>query len=126
MSSVAPDSSGLPGPGETTRWRGRKLCGAVRVDFVVAPDDDLAAELLQQVREVVRERVVVVDEQHSSSRGLREVESRLERGELAQALLVLRVGAGVGDDARAGLQVRDAVVEHDRADRDAGVEGAVR
>src|SRR6266699_5004439 len=35
-----------------------------RVDCVVAADGDLGAELTEEYREVVRERVVVVDEQN--------------------------------------------------------------
>ena len=57
---------------------------------------------------------------------LREVDGRLDRCELAQALLVLGRGIGVGDDARAGLQVRNVVVEDDRPDRDARVEVSSR
>ena len=78
MSSVAPDSSGRPGPGETDEVRGSELGGCVGVDLVVAPHDDLSAELLQQVREVVRKRVVVVDEQdlhRAASARLRAVSS---------------------------------------------------
>ena len=63
MSSVAPGLLGPSRPRRDDEVRGRELGGCVRVDLVVAPDDDLSAELLQQVREVVGERVVVVDEQ---------------------------------------------------------------
>src|ERR671935_1150893 len=38
----------------------------VRVDRVVSVHDDLGAELAEQVREVERERVVVVDQQDQS------------------------------------------------------------
>ncbi len=56
----------LPGPSgprrdDEVRWGELACC--VRVDLVVAQDDDFAAELLQQVREVVGEAVVVVHEQ---------------------------------------------------------------
>ena len=71
-----------------------------RVDLVVAPDDDLRPELLEEVDEVVGEAVVVVDQQdHCLGEGNR----GLERRELAQALLVLGPRVGVGDDARARL-----------------------
>ena len=53
---------------------------------------------------------------------LGELDRGLERAELVQALLVLGGGIGVGDDPAARLQVRDAVAQHERADRDARVE----
>src|SRR5213079_2474302 len=56
---------------------------------------------------------------------LRQLDRGLERAELAQALLVLGGGIRVGDDAAARLQVRDAVVQHERADGDARVELAL-
>ena len=43
---------------------------------------------------------------------------------LATRLLVLVGGLGVGDGAAAGLDVRDAVLDDDGADVDAGVEVA--
>ena len=67
--------------------RGEPL-GLVARDRVVAPHDHLRAQLAEQVREVVRERVVVVDQQDHPPR-LRQVDRRLERRQLAQALLVL-------------------------------------
>ena len=63
ISSVAPDSSGRPGPGETTRCDRPQALGLVGVDRVVSPHLHLGPELAEQVREVVGERVVVVDEQ---------------------------------------------------------------
>ena len=51
-----------------------------------------------------------------------QVDRGLERPQLGQALLVLGRGIGVGDDAAAGLQVRDAVSQPERADCDARVE----
>jgi len=56
---------------------------------------------------------------------LRQRNRRLEGGELPQALVVLGMRVGVGDDPGPGLEVRDAVVEDDRPDRDAGVQVAV-
>ena len=50
--------------------------------------------------------------------------ARITARALAHRLLVLVVGLGVGDGAAAGLDVRDAVLDHDRADVDAGVEVA--
>ena len=89
ISSVAPDVRRAgPGPGETTRCDGAEPLGLVGVDLVVPADDDLGAELPEQVREVVGEAVVVVDEEDHEPR-LRQVDRRLERRELAQALLVL-------------------------------------
>src|SRR5438128_8067943 len=52
---------------------------------------------------------------------LREVDRGLERRELAQAFLVLGPRVAVGDDARARLQQRVPLVQHDGADRDARV-----
>ena len=60
-----PDSSGRPGPGDMTIASGRSDADALHVDCVVAVDDRLGAELAQLLDEVVDERVVVVDEQHS-------------------------------------------------------------
>jgi hypothetical protein len=54
--------------------------------------------------------------------GFRQVDRRLDGRELAQALLVLRRRIRVGDDARTGLQVCDAVAQDDRPDRDARIE----
>ena len=107
----------------------REPLGLVRVDRVVAEHRHLGAELLEEVREVVGEAVVVVDEEDHAACPpilLGVGERRLEGGELAQALLVLRGRVGVGDDPRAGLETREAVGEDDRADRDAGVERPVR
>ncbi len=97
----------------------------VGVDRVVPADHDVRAELAEQVREVVGEAVVVVD-QEDHARRLRQVDRLLERGQLRAALGVLGGGIGVGDDARSRLQVRDAVRQDDRADGDAGVERPVR
>ena len=56
------------GRGATRAWRddevgGSQAVGLVGVDLVVAADDDLGAELAEHVREVVREAVVIVDQQ---------------------------------------------------------------
>ncbi len=110
--------SGRPGPGEIDEPVGRERLGLVGSDRVVPPHEDLGPELLEEVHEVVGERVVVVDHQtrgevrrcrSSGELPLGEVDRGLERGELAQALLVLGRRVGVGDDACARLQVRDAV-----------------
>src|SRR5439155_24621783 len=53
-----------PRAGGEDEMRRRELRRFVRVDRVVPPDDDLRAELAEQVREVVGERVVVVDEEN--------------------------------------------------------------
>src|SRR5207302_2001731 len=61
------------------------------------------------------------------SRGrLGSVDCGLERGELAQALVVLGRRLRVGDDPRARLEMRHAGGEHDRPDRDAGVKAKPR
>jgi hypothetical protein len=51
ISTLAPESPGLPGPGETTRWDGQ-LLGLVRVDLVVSAHEHLGAELIEQVNKV--------------------------------------------------------------------------
>ena len=105
---------------------GRERLRLVGGDRVVPVHDDLGAELLEQVHEVVGERVVVVDHRTFTHAILllREVDRRFERGELAQALLVLGGRVGVVHDPGARLEVRDAVGHHDRAQRDARVHRA--
>ena len=68
IAGVAPASSGRPGPGEMTRCDGASASAAVGVDRVVPDHRDLGAELAEQVREVVGERVVVVDQQDGHGR----------------------------------------------------------
>src|SRR5581483_6218852 len=51
------------GTGGDDEMRRREPLGFVRVDLVVAAHDDLRSLRAEQVREVPRERVVVVDEQ---------------------------------------------------------------
>ena len=63
ISSVAPASAGRPGPGEMTRCEGASRAAVLAVDRVVAAHADIGAELSEEMREVVRERVVVVDQQ---------------------------------------------------------------
>ena len=58
-----PRPRGGPGPGEIDEVRRRERLRLVGRDRVVAAHDDLGAELAEQVREVVGERVVVVDQQ---------------------------------------------------------------
>src|SRR3954451_10941282 len=50
-------------PGRDEEMSGRELLGPVGVDLVVADDGHFRAELLEEVGEVVREAVVVVDEE---------------------------------------------------------------
>ena len=106
-----------------TSCAGASRSASVRVDLVVAQHLHLHAERAEQVREVVRERVVVVDQEHHCCL-LGELDRRFERAELVQAFLVLGRRIGVGDDAAAGLQVRDAVTQDERPDRDARVHRA--
>ena len=102
--------------------RGREPLDLLDRDLVVAPHDHLHTELAEQVRQVVRERVVVVDQEQHQGRCLRRVDRALDRRELVQALLVLGRRVGVGDEPAAGLQVGDPVVQEHRPQRDAGVE----
>ena len=104
ISTVAPASPGRPGPGEITRCDGASRSASSASSSSLRRTHDLGAELAEEVGEVVRERVVVVDQQDHERR-LRELDRRLQRGELAQALLVLGRRIRVGDDAGAGLQV---------------------
>ena len=71
------------GPGGDDEVGRSELLCFVGVDRVVPPDVDLRAQLAEQVREVVRERVVVVDRAGSRAR-LRELDRALERGQLAR------------------------------------------
>ena len=69
ISRVAPGLLRPSRPGRDDEVRRAQPLGLVGVDRVVPPDDHLGAELLEQVDEVVGERVVVVDEQdHRSAR----------------------------------------------------------
>ena len=62
------------GAGGDDEVRRREPLRLVRVDLVVAPHDDLLAERAEQVREVPRERVVVVDEEdHGCSDSARSI-----------------------------------------------------
>ena len=79
-----------PRPGEITRWRRARALRLVGIDLVVSDDLHLGAELLEEVREVVREAVVVVDQQDHASASL---QRGLQRCQLTQALLVLRGGS---------------------------------
>ena len=103
--------------------RRREPLGVVQVDLVVAHHLHLDSQRAEQVREVVRERVVVVDQQdHRRCSCLRELDRSFEGAELVQALLVLVRRIGVGGDAAARLEIGDAVAQDERADRDARVE----
>ena len=113
------------GPRRDDEVGGSEPLRLVGVDLVVPPHDDVRAERAEQVREVVRERVVVVDEEDHGTRVLLrlcQLDRGLERAQLGEALLVLGGRVRVGDDPAAGLQVRDAVAQPERADRDARVE----
>ena len=121
IASETPALSGRPGPGRDHDVRRRQPLGLLDRDLVVPPHHHLRPELAEQVRQVVRERVVVVDQEQHQPR-LRELDRALDRGELVQALLVLGGRVGVGDEPAARLQVGDAVVQEHRPQRDAGVE----
>src|SRR5262249_30182271 len=60
------------------------------------------------------------------ARSFGQVDRGLEGGELPPALVVLGARVGVGDDAGAGLEEREAVVEDDGADGDTGVDRIAR
>ena len=62
-SSETPASSGRPGPGEMTRRSGRERLGLGDRDRVVAEHVDVGAALFEEVDEVPRERVVVVEDE---------------------------------------------------------------
>ncbi len=66
-----PASSGRPGPGETTMRSGRRARISSTVQRVVPDDDDVPVERREDLDEVERERVVVVeDEDHGNSPAL--------------------------------------------------------
>ena len=56
-----PAWSGVPGPGEITRWVGAQRLDARHVDRVVAADLHLGPQLAEVLDQVVGEAVVVVD-----------------------------------------------------------------
>ena len=112
------------GTGGDDEVRRAKLLRPVSVDCVVPPDDDVRAELAEQVREVVGEAVVVVDQEDQAASSARSIACSSAR-QLRPALGVFRRGIGVGDDSRPGLQVGHPVRKQDRPDRDARVERSV-
>ena len=122
-----PASLGVHGPGETTTRSKPPLEQLVDRGAVVAHDLELAPQLAQVLDEVVGERVVVVDDEDlhgQSGCSIAISTARRTPRALASDSRELVVGLGVGDGAAAGLDVGDAVLEHHRADVDAGVEVA--
>ncbi len=99
-------------------------------DLVVPENAELCAEFPEILDEVVRERVVVIDdEEHGSAdvvdvRGIRGIGAG-DGGECSHgfvdALLVFTVGSGIRHDACAGLDVGFFVFEQDGPECDAGV-----
>ena len=119
--ATRPRPAGRPGPGETTRCDGPSRSASSASIASLRRTTTSAPSSREEVREVVGERVVVVDQQdHARASASSIAISRA--ASLPQALVVLGRRVGVGHDARAGLEERDAVVQHDRPDRDAGVE----
>ena len=80
-STVTPASFGVHGPGESTIADGASVADFVDADRVVAPDDDLGAELAEVLDEVVGEGVVVVDDEDHALRrcGRRELRVGVRR-----------------------------------------------
>ena len=65
-----PASAGVHGPGEITIASGARTATSSIVQRVVAPNVERRAQLTEVLHEVVRERVVVVDdEDHGHGRG---------------------------------------------------------
>ena len=128
-SSEMPASSGVHGPGRDDDAVGPRSSSSSTVGAVVAHDLELGAQLAQVLDEVVGEGVVVVDDEDAHHRPVAAARTassiaRSTPPRLGHRLLVLVVGLGVGDGAAAGLDVGDAVLDHDGADVDAGVEVA--
>ena len=98
------------GAGGDDDVRRRELLRFVGRDRIVPEHAHLRAELLEEVHEVVGERVVVVDDEEHLGILFGEVDRRFERSELVQALLVLGRGIRVCHDPGSRLQPRDASV----------------
>ena len=108
--------------------------------LVAAPHHGLAPQLVDVARQVVDERVAVVEDEHNG--GLKTGAWSLEPGArhgstcfrgcqhidrgagLVERFAVFLLGVRVGDDAAAGAEVYAAVAHHRRADGDVGVERA--
>ena len=106
--SEAADEIGRdPGLGRRARSRRnddvrrRERLDLVERDRVVAADDRVAAQLADVPRQVVDERVVVIDEENHSG-----VRQRIDHAAgLVERLAVLLLGIRVGDDPAAGTEI---------------------
>ena len=94
----------------------------VRVDRVVAAHDDLRAELAEEVREVVGERVVVVDQQDHALAPRRARSPARARPASAGTRRARRRGRSRRRSRRPPVGSATPSCQHDRADCDAGVE----
>ena len=118
-----------PRPGRDDEMRGREALGAARVDRVVAEDRDIGPELLEQVRQVVREAVVVVDQQHARAGCVHAPASaRSIAVSIARSLLRHSWFSAVGSESATtpapACRWATPSREDDRAYADAGVERA--
>ena len=124
IASETPASSGRPGPGRDDEVRRREPLRLVDRDLVVSPHHDLRSELAEQVRQVVRERVVVVDQQHfASSAGLRQVDrAPRARRSLRRHSSCSAAGSQSATIPPPACSSATPSCSDDRADRDARVE----
>ncbi len=127
-SSEIPASSGCTGRARRSRGHSRAasssstVARSLRTTSIVG-----AAELAEVLDEVVGEAVVVVEDEDphrltATPAGRRRARSPASPRGTWRPTPELVVGLGVGDGAAARLDVSDAVLDHDGADVDAGVE----
>src|SRR6266478_927296 len=95
-------------------------------NFVVAMHLDIAAQFAEILRQVVGERIVVVEQQNhklpSPAAAMRGFEGGQEGARFVDTFLILAFGCGIGDDSASGLHVRDAICYDHGAQRDAGIQ----
>ena len=121
--SSGPHSRAGPGPGEITIARGRSATTASGSNRSLRATSTPVVELPERLHEVVGEGVVVVDDEdhdgtcagnHSRARSM----ARKRAAALDSASAYSFSGIGVGDDAGAGLDAPDPLLDDRRADRD--------
>ena len=113
------------GPGGDDEVGRAEPCRRVRVDRVVAAHDHLRAELAEQVREVVRERVVVVDEQDQRCSASARSIAASTAASLRRHSSCSAAGSESATMPAPACRCATPSLQHDRADRDARVERRV-
>ena len=94
-----PASFGVHGPGEITIAPGARARDRVDRDRVVALDADVRAELAEVLREVVGERVVVVDQQELHDAASSAVRAIATARSTARALLTVSSYSSSGTES---------------------------